>query len=59
MADNYLDIFSQEGVYFISSTEKVLVTRADSVNVGHILLRRYQLPRFFLWRRSRCTKKED
>lgn len=48
MADNYLDIFSPEGVYFISSTEKILVTRADSVSVGHVLLRRYQLRRLFL-----------
>lgn len=34
MADNYLDIFSQVGVYFISSAEKVLVTRTDSISVG-------------------------
>lgn len=34
MADNYLDSFSQEGVYFISGAEKVLVTRTDSISVG-------------------------
>lgn len=60
MADNYLDIFSQEGVYFFSSAGKVLVTRTDGVSVGYILLRCYQTAKPFLGGEgSRSIQKEE